>query len=271
MVNTMLKKAASLTLAIGSTILLAPFVKAEPSQEIVDKCMKASDFEGCIRVFSNKKPEEKKMTIDIDKVRTSGNLCPSGFAYLGAGQCQQWTCKADHPNDPRLSGKGWWCRKNMWGGRGGLQFDGQIVSATTAEYCPLEEPQIGNNNSCWNGLTEDEIKNGIIMYRVPPQTKVDDGTWGSCNAKKEIAIDTVYPNTPASEAGIKPGEIAISIDGVKDCTSFFNMSHSEGQKRIWMVKGTDGATREVAVIYRPVEIPEQVIKFNTKTKKPVQD
>lgn len=269
MVNTMLKKAASLTLAIGSTILLAPFVKAEPSQEIVDKCMKASDFEGCIRVFSGKKPEEKKMTIDIDKVRTSGNTCPSGFAYLGAGQCQDWDC-AGQVNDSRLAGKGWTCKGGFLG-RGGMRFTGQIVQATTAEYCPLEEPEIGNYNSCWNGVTEDEIKRGIIMYRIPPQTKVDDGTWGSCNSKKQIVVDKVYPNTPASEAGIKPGEIAISIDGESICTNFFNMSHNDGQVRIWTIKGLDGRTREVAVVYRSVTIPEQVLKLNTKTNQPVLD
>ena len=267
----MLKKVASLTLAIGSTLLFTPLVKAEPNQEIVDKCMKASDFEGCIRVFSGKKSQEQKMTIDIDKVRTSGNLCPSGFAYLGAGQCQQWECKSDFPNDPRLSGKGWWCRKNMWGGRGGLQFSGQIVSATTAEYCPLEEPQIGNNNSCWNGLTEDEIKSGIIMYRTPPRTAIDDGTLGSCNSNQQIVIDKVFPNTPASEAGIKSGEVAISIDGTKNCTTFFNMSHTEGQVRRWSVQGSDGTTREVLVTYRSVTIPEQITKINTKTNKPVID
>ena len=264
----MLKKVASLTLAIGSTLLFTPLVKAEPSQEIVDKCMKAADFEGCIRVFSGKKPEEKKMTIDIDKVRTSGNSCPSGFGYLGSGQCQKVACEAETNNDPRLGGKGWWCRANIWG-RPGLQFKGQLVQATTNEQCPLEEPEIGKQNSCWNRLTEDEIKSGIIMGRVPPISRIDDGTLGECNKEDKTLITNVYANTPASEAGVKVGEIILSVDSERSCEKFLKMNHSQGQTRTWNVKGVDGSSRQVSVTYREVLIPEQLLKINTKTGKVV--
>ena len=231
--------------------------------------MNAADFEGCVRVFSGKKTQEQKITIDIDKVRTSGNLCPSGFAYLGAGQCQQWDCISDHQNDPRLSGKGWSCRKNMWGGRGGLQFSGQIVRATTAEYCPLEEPQIGNNNSCWNGMTEDEIKKGIIMYRVPPTARIDDGTIVNCNAQDQALIEKVFNESPANEADVMPGDIILSVDGESSCKKFVNMTHSSGQMRSWVIQQKSGATKTINILYRELTIPEQIQKVDTNAKKVV--
>ena len=271
MVNRMLKKAASLTLAIGSTILLAPFVKAEPSQEIVDKCMKASDFEGCIRVFSGKKPEEKKMTIDIDKVRTSGNNCPAGFAYRGAGQCQEVGCNAAYKNDPNLGGKGWHCKGGFLQGRGGLVFQGPLVQATTIEYCPMEEPGIGNRNSCWNGMTEDEIKNEIFRVRVPPSEQINDGTTGVCKeGTKDTIVTEVLPNSPASEAGIVVGDIIVSIDGI-GCPDHFKLTHKSGQVRSVKIRKTNGSETTYQLTYRTVSVPERIIKYNTKTNKVVTD
>ena len=267
----MLKKLTLLTIAIGSTALFTPWVKAEPSQDIVDGCVKASNFEDCIRVSKGKKPEDKKMTIDIEKAQTSGNACPSGFAYLGAGKCQQWTCLTGRPNDPRLAGKGWWCQKNIFGGRGGLAFSGKIVDAITAEFLPLEEPQVGVNHSGWNGMTEDELKNGIVRMRRPPHTQINDGTLAKCiSGTTEALVTDVIPNSPGDKAGIKRGDLILSIDGV-GCPDQFQLTHKLGQTRKLIVKKTNGAEETVIITYEEVTYPEAIAKFNLKTNKPVED
>ena len=76
-------------LAAGSTAAFA-----QPPQDVIDKCMKAADFEGCVNVLTGKsskpaQPVETKITVDLDKVRNSGNMCPSNAAYVGAGYCQE--------------------------------------------------------------------------------------------------------------------------------------------------------------------------------------
>ena len=53
------------------------------------------------------------MTIDIDKIRSSGNSCPSGSAYKGAGYCQEIKCRAGGRHDPRLAGKAWDCGRGL--------------------------------------------------------------------------------------------------------------------------------------------------------------
>ena len=38
--------------------------------------------------FLSKSTSETKVTMDIDKIRTTGNYCPSGSAYVGGGYCK---------------------------------------------------------------------------------------------------------------------------------------------------------------------------------------
>lgn len=148
-------------LALGITILGASPCLAAPSKEVVEQCMKASDFEGCVRVLTGdpSASNENKMTIDVDKVRLSGNSCPSGYAYVGGGACQQVKCYPQVPNDARIGGKGWICGTwSIWRYRKGMKLEGPVVQAVTDPRCPLVEPEIGRLNSCENGLTEAEVK-----------------------------------------------------------------------------------------------------------------
>ncbi len=140
-----------------------------PSKKIIDQCMKASDFEGCVKVMTGgtESKSENKITVDLDKIRNTGNVCPSGWGYLGGGYCQLVSCEAlTGGHDPRLSGKAWACRKGFLGSSV-LRFIGPTVRSTTDERCPLEEPEIGRNNSCTNGFSEEEINQGYRRFRLP--------------------------------------------------------------------------------------------------------
>ena len=128
---------------VGAFALLALAfpAKSEPSQEVIDKCMKASDFQGCVNVLTGKTStkQETKITVDLDKVRNTGNSCPESFAYVGSGYCKEFRCYAGYGgHDPRLGGKGNYCLNK----RLNLQFiDTQPIRATTDERCPLVERQ----------------------------------------------------------------------------------------------------------------------------------
>ena len=105
--------------------------------------------------FLNKSNSETKVTVDIDKVRTTGNMCPSGWAYIGGGYCQQIACfDTIGGHDSRLGGKGWklcnWAAATM-------RLKGSTAKASTDERCPMVEPEIGRNNSCQNGVSEEMI------------------------------------------------------------------------------------------------------------------
>ena len=109
--------------------------------------------------FLNKSNSETKVTMDIDKIRNTGNKCPVNFAYVGGGYCQQVICGYDlNRNDPRLGGKGWKCRRTFLPStKKDLLFGEATIRAVVDERCPQIEPEIGRNNSCQNGMTEKEI------------------------------------------------------------------------------------------------------------------
>jgi hypothetical protein len=256
-------------LAAGSTAAFA-----QPPQDVIDKCMKAADFEGCVNVLTGKsskpmQPAETKVTVDIDKLGSTGNACPSGMAYLGGGYCQQWTCSPRHENDSRLAGKEWGCGAGTGGGfftRGGLIFEGLTVRAITNEKCPLEEPEIGRSSSCANGLSERELRSGIVMSRVPPRTEVNDGTWlHSCDGD---AFEIIYvdPGSPADKAGLIIGDRVLSVDGMR-CDEFRRMSFKAGEQKDFLVERDGEEPFVVPIVYELYSQPEIITKVDTKTGK----
>ena len=113
---------------------------------------------GVVTMFSflSKSNSETKVTVDIDKLRNTGNMCPSGMAYIGSGYCKAIGCNmSGGGHDKRLGGKGWkvcdWSVPQM-------DLRGDTIRAITDERCPSIEPEIGRNNSCQNGLSEELIK-----------------------------------------------------------------------------------------------------------------
>lgn len=129
-------------ISVTTGLLAITFVPACPAdavpQSVIDTCMKAADFQGCVNVLTGKKtPQtETKTTVDMDKIRATGNSCPSGFAYIGGGYCQGIGCYYNpRGHDYRLGGKGWSCSGGLT-----MQFKGEPIRSTTDERCPLVEP-----------------------------------------------------------------------------------------------------------------------------------
>lgn len=211
-----MKKLSQLALAVASLISLgSPTALGQNSvpQTVIDKCMKAADFQGCVNVMTGKTsaPVETKITVDLDKIRNTGNSCPSGFAYIGGGYCQGIGCYYNpRGHDYRLGGKGWSCS-----GGNTMQFKGEPIRATTDERCPLVEPEIGKINSCTNGLSEAEINAGKLIKRYPAETLQNVLGYRADWDRKVNKIKVI--NAPrecsAYKSKIYVGDYIVSING----------------------------------------------------------
>ncbi|WP_413315857.1 hypothetical protein [Prochlorococcus marinus] len=93
------------------------------------------------------------------------NSFPKGHAYLGNGLCGHVSCDTGgiralfSGHGPRLGGKGCTCKARWDTGGGSLRFSATptMPLSLNKEY-PVQEPEVGRNNSCQNGLTEKVIK-----------------------------------------------------------------------------------------------------------------
>jgi len=138
-------------LLIAAAVLLAGSAHAQVDPKIKAECMKAVDFQGCVKVLSgdNKTNSSPQNSVDINKINTTGNTCPSTYAYIGGGYCQSVVCSPrGFGHDYRLGGKGWSC-KGFWIAKH-LIFDDSVspIRATFDPSCPDKEPEIGKQSSC---------------------------------------------------------------------------------------------------------------------------
>jgi tetratricopeptide (TPR) repeat protein len=143
-------------------LLLAPLVCSIQTgfameADIHEKCLKASDYKGCIEVFSGAikdqiRPGTQNIKLNIDtQVTADCNQCPSEFAYAGGGYCRRVMCDfgglfgAGH--HPDLAGKGMGCPK----GRGQMRWgkwDDEKVRASNNPECPSIQLKKGWQNTC---------------------------------------------------------------------------------------------------------------------------
>ena len=213
-------------------VSLSAFAQASVPQLVIDKCMKAADFQGCVNVMTGKSsaPAETKITVDLDKIRNTGNACPSGFAYIGGGYCQSVGCFYNPMgHDYRLGGKGWSCSRGYT-----MQFRGEPIRAVTDERCPLMEPDLGKNNSCFNGLSESEINAGKFIKRYPggrSENALGLGIDWDRQANK-IKVVVAPKECQAFKSGLSAGDYIITINespvpgDSQAALDFFNKSTS---------------------------------------------
>ena len=149
-----------------AAITLPTTVNTGVDPEVHRICLKASDYVGCVKVQTEGYPAPARMIIQEGASIAEGNSCPDSHAYIGNGYCQRVYCDIGGArlfasgHDRRLGGKGWAC-KSRWDFAGGsLKFSTNNPAVRTSfdKRCPSEQPEIGRNNSCQNGLPEKEIK-----------------------------------------------------------------------------------------------------------------
>ena len=240
-------------------------------------CIEAKDYLGCIKAMTGDVNDaERNVSVDLDKIRTTGNSCPDGFAYKGAGYCQEITCLSGGKHDPRLAGKGHKCISRPVFGRLTMQFMGSTLRATTTERCPAFEPEIGRTNSCQNGFSEEELISGYGRF-IPPQagTKVD--TVGFYMEPPTGKIMHIFTGGSADKNGLRIGDYIVKA-GDKT-PPFLQKSQSKpGDKVVYVIKrGTEEFTRtlttenllipkDTVIVWRPDIKPITLINENKKNK-----
>ena len=65
-----------------------PFANANVDPKVAEFCLKAADFAGCVKTMTTKSSDIPSMRLIQGKTELTGNSCPSGFAYAGAGNCR---------------------------------------------------------------------------------------------------------------------------------------------------------------------------------------
>ena len=208
-----MSKVAGIPLLFWMALQMPLLANAQVSKEYHELCKEAKDYLGCIKAMRGDEETSspsRNMSVDIDMIRTTGNTCPSTMAYTGAGYCEKIICVVNYSgHDSRLGGKGWSC------GRGyTLQFSGTPIRATTDERCPLVEPEIGKNNSCQNGLSEEELKSGYFIREYKADTRKRFGyLFDLIDGERAIEILRVIPGCAMAKAGFIKGDKITSING----------------------------------------------------------
>jgi hypothetical protein len=128
-----------------------------------EQCIKASDYKGCIEVFSDTiknqaQQGEQRIKINIDtQVTADGNECPSEFAYAGGGYCRRVICESAGlfglGHHPDLAGKGLSCHKGIGQMRWG-EWDKERVRASVNPRCPDFPLAIGYQSTCFMASSE---------------------------------------------------------------------------------------------------------------------
>lgn len=158
-------------------------VEANVDPKIAEFCLKAQDFQGCVKSMSG---DSSGSTTTVRQIQqkgadlAEGNQCPAGFAYIGSGNCQEVKCRSasGHGNDYRIAGKGWSCKKDLGIFGNELVLDGEIVRASINKNCPSREPEIGVNSSCMASTD----------YEVPYKGKILLDSIEGCSRKEMLSI-----------------------------------------------------------------------------------
>ncbi len=106
-------------------------------------CSEAKDYAGCVKAMTGEASAPQRVITQQGADIAEGNQCPSSFAYIGGGNCQQVTCSYSASgmgsglgHDPIVAGKpGWKCGWSWINGAGELRL-GALGRATNNPSFP---------------------------------------------------------------------------------------------------------------------------------------
>lgn len=139
------------TLTAGALIAsVLPATAVEVDLEIHKLCLEAKDYVGCVRAMTG--DTSNRVTTSQGADITEGNQCPSGFAYIGGGNCQEVRCYGGSGlgHDQRVAGRKDTKGRDIWGCKWGgeLRVLGAVVRASNNPECPEGQPKLGFNSTC---------------------------------------------------------------------------------------------------------------------------
>ena len=176
---------------------LASPVQASVDPEVHKLCLKATNYRRCVSAQSGETPE---LRLVEGAKELTGNKCPSGFAYTGAGICRE-ILSADPFFKPfdldhiGLLAAGWTPRLYALGAIGSLYF-GEIIKAVEDPKCPLKEPYLYRNSACEPALKAPSLKEIRRVLKSIPKRNRDIDKWNNSLFKlfKEEGLATKAMN-----------------------------------------------------------------------------
>ncbi len=164
-------------LVILATIALATSSCARnPAQGSVDSkthkmCLQAKDYMGCVKAQTTQSSDIPSNRVFQGKTQLTGNSCPSGTAYSGAGYCTRVVCRDRWTTEPDLRNKqNWKCDFPFFK----VQWGAATLKATYDRKCPNREPIIGTQSSCTTQADLDEMQ---AAKKSKKPLACRNGTW----------------------------------------------------------------------------------------------
>ena len=234
-------KAIILVLSLTAFGALPALAEVDPKTHKL--CLEAKDYLGCVKAM---KGETSSETV-IRQVQqqgasiTEGNSCPAQHIYSGGGYCQRVTCVKrglfGRGHGENLGGKGISCK-----GGAELTWDNthQPIRASFNKDCPNYEPEVGYQSTCTQALAQGYVRQLTLGYK-----RDENGL-----------IEKVFKDSPAENAGLRSGDIIISINETP-IKSHKSRQVKEGEKFTLAVKqGSKHVTVDIVAEYVKIPIEE---------------
>ncbi len=137
-----------LLLPLLAALALPTAVNANVDPKVAEFCLKATDFAGCVKAMTTKSADIPSMRMIDGGIELTGNSCPEGFVYAGAGNCRDYGVAYD--GGMKVEGIGLWvvglAKRPNW--VSWIGFGEEIVRAVIDDKCPKVEPYFYTRSSC---------------------------------------------------------------------------------------------------------------------------
>ena len=137
-----------LILPLLAALALPTAVEANVNRKVHKLCLPAADYFGCVKAMTTKSNDIPSMRMIDGGVELSGNSCPEGFAYAGAGKCRDVSRRVS--DILKVDGFGLWASglatRPNWAGWS--RFGEMSVQAVIDTNCPRVEPFLYTRSSC---------------------------------------------------------------------------------------------------------------------------
>ena len=205
-----------LLLPLLAAIALPTAVNANVDPEVHKLCLPAADYLGCVKAMTTKPADIPSLRLIEGATELTGNSCPTGYAYAGAGQCRlvEWNIRnyvgVDHLG---LASAGWIEVKGLFGELWAFKFTDSI-KAVVDPSCPNKEPFKYTRSSCEERPKPPEIQ---IMKKWVRRIKTKDLPRWDIELERafgipNLATDARNYKKPPSNPNVSTGSIKINCD-----------------------------------------------------------
>ena len=206
-----------LLLPLLAAIALPTAVNANVDPKIAEFCLKAADFAGCVKTMTTKSTDIPSMRLIQGKTELTGNSCPSGFVYAGAGNCR--SIERSKINEfLTIDAVGLWraghVDRPVWHTYYKL---GYITKAVSDPNCPDREPYLYTQKSCNEKPTPPPLKEikrilGLVAGKRENKVRIWDNKLENVFGVPNIASDAINYKKPPSNPNASTGSVKINCD-----------------------------------------------------------